>query len=233
MICFVTCLAPPSGRRARRISGMDVSQLRRDYGRGELREEDLLPDPIAQFKRWFDEAMAANIVDPNAMSLATATPAGETTIRTVLLKGYSDEGFVFFTNLESTKAKQIAQNPRVSLLFPWLALERQVIVNGEAARISVVEVATLLSYPGRARAASPPGCRIRARSSSARHILEAKFDELVRKFGQGEIPLPSFWGGFRVAPKTIEFWQGGRNRLHDRFLYSRADSGWRIDRLAP
>jgi pyridoxamine 5'-phosphate oxidase len=211
---------------------MDISQLRRDYGRGELREEDLLPDPIAQFRLWFDEAAAANIVDPNAMSLATATPAGETTIRTVLLKGYSDEGFVFFTNLESTKAKQIAQNPCVSLLFPWLALERQVIVNGEAARISVVEVARyFLSRPRESRIAA--WVSHQSQVVSARRILEAKFDELVRKFGQGEVPLPSFWGGFRVTPKTIEFWQGGRNRLHDRFLYGRAEAGWTIARLAP
>ena len=211
---------------------MDISQLRRDYGRSELREEDLLPDPIAQFKLWFDAAVAANIVDPNAMSLATATPAGETTIRTVLLKGYSDEGFVFFTNLESTKAKQIAQNPCVSLLFPWLALERQVIVNGEAARISMAEVARyFLSRPRESRIAA--WVSHQSRVVSARHILEAKFEELLKKFGQGEIPLPSFWGGFRVAPKTIEFWQGGRNRLHDRFLYSRRGDGWTIERLAP
>ena len=220
-------------RRARRISGMDVSQRRRDYGRGELREEDLLPDPIAQFRRWFDEAVSANIVDPNAMSLATATPSGETTIRTVLLKGYSDEGFVFFTNLESTKAKQIAHNralvAAVSLARAQAAGHRQRRGRGE---FLVVEVARyFLSRPRESRIAA--WVSHQSQVVSARHILEAKFDELVRKFGKGEIPLPSFWGGFRVAPKTIEFWQGGRNRLHDRFLYSRADAGWRIARLAP
>jgi pyridoxamine 5'-phosphate oxidase len=202
----------------------DVSSIRRDYGRGRLDIQDLLPDPIAQFKRWFDDAVGAAIIDPNAMSLATASAAGETTLRTVLLKGYGDDGFLFFTNLESTKARQIAENPRVSLMFPWLALERQVIVNGTAARI-------FMSRPRESQIAawvSPQSHVIRARQ-----LLEAKFEEMLRKFGQGEVPLPSFWGGYRVTPVTIEFWQGGRNRLHDRFLYSRREADWTIERLAP
>jgi pyridoxamine 5'-phosphate oxidase len=166
------------------------------------------------------------------MSLATATPSGETTIRTVLLKGYGDDGFVFFTNLESTKAKQIAQNPHVSLLFPWLPLERQVIVNGTAARLSMSDVARyFLSRPRESRIAAwvSPQSRV----IDARRMLEAKFEEMRAKFAQGEVPLPSFWGGFRVTPRTIEFWQGGRHRLHDRFLYSRSGEGWTIARLAP
>jgi pyridoxamine 5'-phosphate oxidase len=210
----------------------DISDLRRDYGRAHLDIGDLLPDPVAQFQRWFDEALAAKIVDPNAMSLATSTPAGETTIRTVLLKGYGHDGFVFFTNLGSTKARQIAQNPHVSLLFPWLPLERQVIINGTADRISVAEVARyFLSRPRESRIAA----WVSAQSTviDARRVLEAKFEELVRKFGDGEIPLPSFWGGFRVTPKTMEFWQGGQHRLHDRFLYSRRGDDWTIARLAP
>lgn len=210
----------------------DVADLRRDYGRSKLDIDDLLPDPIAQFKRWFEEAMAAKIVDPNAMSLATATPAGETTLRTVLLKGYGHDGFVFFTNLESTKSQQIAQNPHVSLLFPWLPLERQVIVNGTAARISMTEVARyFMTRPRESRIAAwvSPQSKV----IDARRVLEAKFEEMLRKFGQGEIPLPSFWGGYRVTPKTIEFWQGGHHRLHDRFLYSRTETGWSIARLAP
>lgn len=210
----------------------DVSALRRDYGRGSLDVGDLLPDPIAQFRRWLDDAIAEKLVDPNAMSLATSTPSGETTIRTVLLKGYGHDGFVFFTNLESTKAQQIAQNPHVSLLFPWLALERQVIINGTADRISMTEVARyFLSRPRESRIAAwvSPQSRV----INARRVLEAKFEEMLAKFGKGEVPLPSFWGGFRVTPKTIEFWQGGRHRLHDRFLYSRAEDGWTIARLAP
>jgi pyridoxamine 5'-phosphate oxidase len=210
----------------------DVSDIRRDYGHGKLDLPDLSPDPIEQFKRWFDDARKASIVDPNAMSLATASSSGETTIRTVLLKGYGHDGFVFFTNLESTKAKQIGQNPNVSLLFPWLPLERQVIVNGTAARISMAEVARyFVSRPRESRIAA--WVSEQSRVISARGVLESKFKELLAKFGQGEIPVPSFWGGFRVTPKTIEFWQGGANRLHDRFLYSRDGDGWKIERLAP
>jgi pyridoxamine 5'-phosphate oxidase len=210
----------------------DLSDLRRDYRRAKLDIGDLLPDPVAQFRRWFDEAVAAKIVDPNAMGLATATPAGETTLRTVLLKGYGHDGFVFFTNLESTKAQQIGQNPHVSLLFQWLPLERQVIINGTAARISMAEVARyFVSRPRESRIAAwvSPQSKV----IDARRMLEAKFEEMVRKFGEGEIPVPSFWGGYRVTPKTIEFWQGGEHRLHDRFLYTPAGDGWTIRRLAP
>jgi pyridoxamine 5'-phosphate oxidase len=210
----------------------DVSGLRREYSHRQLHLEDLSPNPFAQFKAWFDEALGADIVDPNAMSLATATPAGETTIRTVLLKGYSEEGFVFFTNLESTKAKQIAENPNVSLLFPWLLLERQVIINGTAARLPLTEVAKyFFSRPRESRIAAwvSPQSRV----IDARRMLEMKFEEMLRKFGEGEIPVPSFWGGYRVHPRTIEFWQGGLYRLHDRFQYRRDGDGWTIDRLAP
>ena len=210
----------------------DVAGYRRHYVRGKLRLEDLLPDPIAQFQRWFDEAAAEGVVEPNAMSLATATPSGQTSIRTVLLKGYSDEGFVFFTNLESTKAKQIAENPHVSLLFPWITLERQVIVNGTASRLPMTEVARyFFSRPRESRIAAwvSPQSRV----IDARRFLEMKFEEMLRKFGEGEIPVPSFWGGYRVEPRTIEFWQGGEHRLHDRFQYTRNEQGWQIARLAP
>jgi len=210
----------------------DVSNLRRDYGHGTLDLADLLPDPIAQFKRWFEDAQNASIPEPNAMSLATASAAGETTLRTVLLKGYGHDGFVFFTNLESNKAKQIGENPHVSLLFPWLPLERQIIINGTASRISLAEVSKyFLSRPRESRIAA--WVSQQSRVIDARRVLESKFEELLRKFGQGEIPVPSFWGGYRVAPKTIEFWQGGAHRLHDRFLYSRAGDAWKIDRLSP
>ena len=210
----------------------DVSNLRRDYGHGKLDLGDLLPDPIAQFRRWFEDAQKASIPEPNAMSLATASAAGETTIRTVLLKGYGHDGFVFFTNLESTKSKQIGENPNVSLLFPWLPLERQIIINGTAARISMVEVSKyFLSRPRESRIAA--WVSQQSRVIDARRVLESKFEALLKKFGQGEIPVPSFWGGYRVTPKTIEFWQGGAHRLHDRFLYSRAGESWKIERLAP
>lgn len=206
----------------------DIGGLRRHYERAQLRAEDLAPDPMAQFKQWFDEAVAEGVVEPNAMSLATATSSGQTTLRTVLLKGYSDEGFLFFTNLESTKAKQIGENPHVSLLFPWITLECQVIINGTAARLPMTEVARyFFSRPRESRIAAwvSPQSRV----IDARRLLEMKFEEMRRKFGEGEIPVPSFWGGYRVAPATIEFWQGGPHRLHDRFLpRERAQA---IDRL--
>ena len=209
-----------------------VFDLRRDYVKGQLRLEDLSPDPVAQFRDWLDTAMATGMPDPNAMSLATANARGETSLRTVLLKGYSDEGFVFFTNLESNKAQQIAENPNVSLLFFWRELERQVIVNGTAARLPLSRVADyFFSRPRESRIAAwvSPQSRV----IDARRSLELAFEQMLHKFGQGEIPVPSFWGGYCVAPRTIEFWQGGAHRLHDRFQYQRGDAGWTIARLAP
>jgi pyridoxamine 5'-phosphate oxidase len=150
----------------------------------------------------------------------------------VLLKGYGDEGFLFFTNLHSTKALQIAENPNVSLLFFWRELERQVIVNGTAARLPLAQVAQyFLTRPRDSRIAA--WVSQQSRVISARQMLEAKFEEMLRTFGSGEIPVPSFWGGYRVVPRTIEFWQGGTRRLHDRFLYSRTACDWTIERLSP
>jgi pyridoxamine 5'-phosphate oxidase len=210
----------------------DIADLRRHYGRAQLKREDLDPSPFVQFKKWMDEATGAELVDANAMSIATVGAAGEPSIRTVLLKAFDERGFVFYTNLESTKAKQIAENPNVALLFYWREFERQVKIRGRATRISAAEVAKyFLSRPRESRIAAwaSPQSRI----IDARHMLEQKFEEMMRKFSEGEVPVPSFWGGFRVAPKTIEFWQGGAHRLHDRFQYSDAVDGWKIDQLAP
>ena len=210
----------------------DIANLRRDYGRGQLRREDLDPNPFVQFKRWLDEAMASELVDANAMSLATVGSAGIPTLRTVLLKSFSEEGFVFFTNLESTKSQQIGENPHVALLFYWREFERQIKIQGTATRLPLADVAKyFFSRPRDSRIAAwvSPQSRI----IEARRALEMKFDELLKKFGDGDIPVPSFWGGFRVEPSAIEFWQGGSNRLHDRFKYQRDSGGWRIDNLAP
>ena len=210
----------------------DIAELRRQYGRAQLKREDLDASPFVQFRKWMDEAVALDLVDANAMSIATVGAAGEPSIRTVLLKAFDERGFVFYTNLESMKAKQISENPNVALLFYWREFERQVKIRGRATRLTATDVAKyFLSRPRESRIAawSSPQSRI----IDARQMLEQKFDEMKRKFSEGEVPVPSFWGGFRVAPRSIEFWQGGNNRLHDRFQYSDEVSGWRIDQLAP
>jgi pyridoxamine 5'-phosphate oxidase len=210
----------------------DIAHLRREYGRAQLRREDLDANPFVQFKRWLDEALSADLIDANAMSLATVGAAGEPTLRTVLLKSFTEEGFVFFTNLESTKSRQIAENPNVALLFYWREFERQIKITGAASSLPMAEVARyFFSRPKESKIAAwvSPQSRI----IEARQALELKFDELLKKFGNGDIPVPSFWGGFRVAPRSIEFWQGGANRLHDRFMYRRDADAWRIENLAP
>lgn len=212
---------------------MNVADLRVDYALGALQEEDLAKDPVVQFERWIGDAGKAGIPEPNAMSLATVSSQGRPTLRTVLLKKFDSRGFVFFTNLESRKAREIGENPNVSLLFPWIQLQRQVSINGTAERIStneaIVYFATRPFASQLAAWASPQSQVI-----SARSLLEMKWEEMKRKFVEGKVPMPSFWGGFRVTPREIEFWQGRTQRLHDRFLYTRqADGGWKIDRLAP
>jgi pyridoxamine 5'-phosphate oxidase len=209
------------------------TDLRREYSNRGLRREELAPDPVTQFRAWFEEARNAGLPEPNAMSLATADAAGRVSSRTVLLKAFDERGFVFFTNYESRKSIQIAENPHAALLFAWLPLERQVSICGRAERIPHTE--SLAYFMSR-----PVGSRIGAwvsqqsRIISSRSLLEAKFQDMLGKFRNGKIPLPGFWGGFRVVPDTIEFWQGRENRLHDRFLYSRSNGKtWQIDRLQP
>jgi pyridoxamine 5'-phosphate oxidase len=208
-------------------------ETRSEYTRGELDRAQLKPSPFDQFALWFQQAVEAKIVEPNAMSLATAGADRQPLVRTVLLKSYDERGFVFFTNFQSRKARQIAENAQVSLLFPWLALERQVIICGSAEKISTAE--SLAYFISRPRG-SQLGAWVSAQSSiiTTRALLEQKWEEMKRKFGEGEVPLPSFWGGYRVVPQEIEFWQGRPSRLHDRFLYMRqSDDSWSIDRLAP
>lgn len=209
----------------------DVAELRRNYTRDGLRRGELDADPVGQFRRWFAEAVEAELIEPNAMVLAT-TDGTRPSSRTVLLKAYDERGFVFFTNYESRKAKEMATDSHVSLLFPWYALERQVGILGRAERISAAEsLAYFASRPHGSRL----GAWVSQQSSviTSRKFLEMKWDEMKRKFSEGEIPLPSFWGGFRVVPSEFEFWQGRENRLHDRFRYTLEGSGWTIERLAP
>jgi pyridoxamine 5'-phosphate oxidase len=213
---------------------VDLSQFRREYLKGGLSRADLNPDPLLQFSSWFDQARQTSIADPTAMILATVNGAGQPSQRTVLLKYYDHQGFVFFTNYESRKAMEIAANAKVSLLFVWLELERQVMVNGTAGRISTAESAKyFMTRPKESQMAAWVSSQ--SHPISSRQLLLQKFQEMKRKIGEGKVPLPSFWGGYRVVPLEIEFWQGGQNRLHDRFLYSRksTDEPWNIDRLAP
>jgi pyridoxamine 5'-phosphate oxidase len=189
-------------------------------------------DPVAQFSTWFTQATDVGLHEPNAMTLATVDETGMPYQRTVLLKYYDGGGFVFFTNYASRKARQMELNPRVSLLFPWITLERQVIIQGTVEKISSAE--SLKYFVSRPRE-SQIGAWVSNQSEviTSRKFLMQKLAEIKEKFSHGEIPLPSFWGGYRVVPQTIEFWQGGPARLHDRFLYRKDNSTWAIDRLSP
>ncbi|MBT4015136.1 MAG: pyridoxamine 5'-phosphate oxidase [Deltaproteobacteria bacterium] len=211
---------------------MDLTFMRQGYQNEGLSKEELSPDPFLQFEAWFKEANETEPI-PNAMSLATVNHSGSPMMRTVLLKLFDDNGFVFFTNYKSRKAEQISENQNVAVLFNWVALERQVSINGVAEKVEKSE--SLKYFMGRPRG-SQLGAWVSDQSSvlSSRKILEMKLDEIKRKFGENEIPLPEFWGGFRIKPKRFEFWQGRPNRLHDRFLYSKIDDeSWKIERLAP
>jgi pyridoxamine 5'-phosphate oxidase len=210
----------------------DLSDIRREYTQGGLRRANLPVNPMDLFEQWMQQANDAQLTDPTAMCVATVDEDGQPFQRIVLLKKFDDNGFVFFTNLESRKAKQIAINSKVSLLFPWHPLERQVAVLGQAEPLSMLDVAKyFMSRPKDSQIAA----WVSKQSSkiSARQALEGKFAEMKAKFAQGEVPLPKFWGGYLVRPASIEFWQGGEHRLHDRFIYTKTDADWNIDRLAP
>jgi len=213
---------------------MDIAGFRKEYLKGGLRRADLDPDPMRQFAEWFAQAVEAGIDEPNAMILATVDGEAMPAQRTVLLKYYDGGGFVFFTNYESRKARHLTARPVAGLLFPWLSLERQVVVQGSVEKVGKAE--SLKYFLSRPRE-SQLGAWVSQQSQviSSRSILETKLAELRRKFSSGEVPLPSFWGGYRVVPSAIEFWQGGAGRLHDRFLYTRDTDpgGWTIKRLSP
>jgi pyridoxamine 5'-phosphate oxidase len=211
---------------------MNLAELRKEYSDRGLRREELDADPVNQFALWFRQATEAGVHEPNAMTLATVGADGMPLQRTVLLKMFDHDGFVFFTNYGSRKAKHIAANPNVCLLLPWITLERQVIIQGRAAKISTVE--SLKYFTSRPRE-SQLGAWVSNQSDAiaSRKLLMQKLEEIRSRFRNDEIPLPSFWGGFRVVPETIEFWQGGAARLHDRFLYTCGDAGWNIERLSP
>ena len=211
-----------------------LADLRKDYSLAGLLEKDLAKDPFRQFEKWFQEAEAAKLLEPNAMVLSTVGPDGRPASRTVLLKGFDGRGFVFYTNHESRKGRELAANPRVALLFPWLALERQVVVEGMAARVSREESEAY--FHSRPRA-SQLGAWASRQSSviTGRAPLEDAMKTLEQTYAGEEIPMPPAWGGYRVAPESVEFWQGRRSRLHDRLRYTRdAKAGaWIVERLSP
>lgn len=211
---------------------MDASHLRREYTHAGLDRGDVDPDPVLQFHNWFEKVIEADLHEPNAMILATASREGRPSARIVLLKGYDERGFVFYTNYGGRKAREIEANPLCALLFYWGELERQVRVEGCACRISEEESdAYFLSRPRGSRLAawaSEQSCPVESRS-----ILEERVRALEADYEGREVPRPPFWGGYRVEPEVIEFWQGRENRLHDRLVYRRTEGEWRIERLQP
>lgn len=212
---------------------MPLAQLRKDYTLAGLAEKELAKDPFRQFDKWFQEVSAAKIPEPNAATLATATKDGRPSARTVLLKGVDGRGFVFYSSYESRKGRELEGNPRAVLTFPWIGLERQVIIEGTVAKVSREESEAY--FHGR-----PPAHQISAWASpqsaiiSGRAMLEDSFKMLEKKYAGRPVPLPPHWGGYRLNPETVEFWQGRRSRLHDRLRYRReSDGGWTVERLAP
>ena len=209
----------------------DLTNLRKEFRENGLNRSELDNDPFKQFSLWFTQAIKSGIVEPSAMSLATADEK-EIGIRTVLLKHFDDKGFVFFTNYGSKKSQQIKVKPQAALLFPWLNLERQVKIIGNVEKISTLESIEYF-------ASRPKDSQLGAWASqqsvtiSSRSLLISQFESMKNKFSKGEVPLPDFWGGYRVIPDSIEFWQGRESRLHDRFIYQRSVNGWSISRLSP
>jgi pyridoxamine 5'-phosphate oxidase len=214
------------------MTGLDLAAAREEYARGGLSEAELAADPMEMFERWYVEARDAGVREPNAMVVATTDPDGTPSARFVLLKGFSADGFVFFTNLSSRKGRALAADPRIALLFPWHDLERQVRVEGAAAPLSRAEVEAYF-------ASRPRGSQLGAWAShqssvvAGRDELDAAYAAAQERFADRDVPVPEEWGGYRVTPASVEFWQGRVGRMHDRLVYRRTAGGWATERLAP
>lgn len=226
---------PCKGAHQSEVVGQELHDLRRSYERGELDESSVATNPFKQFEQWFNETQRQQLAEPNAMVVATIDEQGWPNTRTVLLKKYDESGFVFFTNYGSRKAQEIENNPLVSLQFLWLDLERQVKIRGKASKISTKES---MDYFFSRPKGSQMGAWVSEQSKvvSSRSVLMNQFAKLKQQFQEKEIEFPKFWGGYRVEPVYFEFWQGGKDRIHDRIVYQpqeTADSGWEISRLAP
>ncbi|MGJ8662798.1 MAG: pyridoxamine 5'-phosphate oxidase, partial [Marinicella sp.] len=204
---------------------MDIGDIRKEYTQNGLSRNALCADPLQQFEMWFEQARSAAMKEVNAMSIATVRADGMPQVRTVLLKIFDAKGFVFFTNYNSAKAKEIEANPKAAILFPWLDLERQVRITGNVERISKME--SFKYFASRPRG-SQLGAWVSEQSQiiSGRTVLKNMMSQIKEKFSEGQIPLPDNWGGYRIIPESYEFWQGRANRLHDRFKYSKNNSGW-------
>ncbi|CAA6823151.1 MAG: Pyridoxamine 5'-phosphate oxidase (EC [uncultured Sulfurovum sp.] len=211
---------------------LDLQEMRTDYKKTTLDESTVPNEPFSLFETWFNQAVESQLKDPNAMLLATSSRENIPNIRAVLLKIFDEKGFVFFTNYHSDKAKEIEENPHVALEFLWLDLERQVRIIGTCEKISTAES---MSYFMKRSRGSQIGAWVSEQSTviSSRKMLQMQIEKMKEKFAKGTVPLPDFWGGYRVMPSKIEFWQGRESRLHDRILYTRTENKWKIERLAP
>lgn len=211
---------------------MDLEAIRREYLLGGLRRKTLKQDPFSQFELWMQQAIASQLPDPTAMVLATVDGNNQPAQRIVLLKHFDAQGFVFYTNYHSAKARQIALNKQVSLMFPWHSMERQVRLCGEVSKVSKAESTNYFrSRPKHSQLAAWASAQ--SQPIGSRQVLQDEFERIKNKFAEAEVPVPDFWGGYRIVPNLFEFWQGGANRLHDRFEYKKEGIQWQINRLAP